>query len=525
MKKKIEKKKKQPIKRYVSGLALERLKKCLISAPPTFYYRVENFYFFLDIFYRLKTDNQDLWIKEESEYYAISCEYFKKVITNGTYRKHLQYLKDIGVVLIDEHYKEGIAKGYFYNPIYESKLVEVLITPEMPIWKKIIGNRNNKRSHKAMPEHLLLMKKAFKKIEFDYNGAQEYLDTLLKKEFITQNEYNVRYMSLERIRTGNFYFDQNKTNYRVDSNLTNMKKELRNFLVGDYIQIDLKNSQPYLLNYVLSRYSLHQLNSYNIDLKLYSYSFCGEETTLKPLNSFIDKLFRAMKKRPLLKPKEVEKYHKWTTDGKVYNLFMTELNIQRDKAKELFLATMYSKNHSKTYRVEHGLFRKQFPTIYKLIAALKLNKKEYSKLAIAMQNLEVEIFIDVIAKRLVEKGIVPITVHDAVIVKKQQYESTMEVINGVFMDYFGEIPSFDPKELSPDSDEINKSLLNKPGKKEKKKKNVFSEQEYQESIANERKEDEEMQMEYEELMREIRCIEMESLHQYLSYPVKTLTPS
>ena len=99
-------------------------------------------YLFLDIFYRLETNNKNLRIKEDSGYAAHSCEYFKSVITDGTYTKHRNYLKQIGILLIDWRYKENEAMGYKYNPTYESNLVTVMIQPDSPIWKNIIKNSN-----------------------------------------------------------------------------------------------------------------------------------------------------------------------------------------------------------------------------------------------------------------------------------------------------------------------------------------------------------------------------------------------
>jgi len=465
---------KKPIKRLVSGKALEHLEECLNkeSTKPGFDYQIEVFYFFLDIFYRLKTYNKYLWTKEtDSTYIAVSSNYFKAKIDADNYRNYISYLKGIGILLVDERYYKNEAKGYKYNPIYESELVAVLITPEMPFWKKLVTHINIKRKHKAKPEYLKALEKRLRDVKVDIDGATAYLSKMVELGFIDQNLLNCRVHSLKRVNDGDFFFGKNKTNGRLDHNLTNMKRELRNYMVGNYIQIDLKNSHPYLFNYIINQY----ITSHTI-------SYCGKEISNKPLCPFIYRLFKGFKKRPILKTKEVKKYHDWTREGKIYDLFTEELEIGRDEAKMLFLAAMYASNTSTLYKYEIKLFNKLFPTVGRLVKELK--RKDYSALPIAMQCLESEIFIDTISQKLVSAGIIPITVHDAIIVREQELTQAQAIIDEVFMTYFNEVPTFDIKKLYPESDEIKNSLLTKPREKitKKPKRKIRTEEDAQNSL-------------------------------------------
>ena len=67
-----------------------------------------------------------------------------------------------------------------------------------------------------------------------------------------------------------------------------------------------------------------------------------------------------------------------------------------------------------------------------------------------MQNLESDIFIETIARRLCEMGIDLYTVHDSVIVHRQHQQVVIKVMEYVFIQYFGEIPTFKVEDLTPE---------------------------------------------------------------------------
>jgi len=428
-------KKKNNVKRYICIKALERLNDRLINSAPDFIYEKEVFYFLLDMLYRLPTYNKNIELKNGG-YYSISCEYFKKYIGDRKYKKYIDYLLDIDLLMCDESYdiEEHISKGYKLNPAFESKLTTVIIPPIAKVWKSITQNFNSK-NHKKTPDYIKRMKVCFKSLEFDIDGANAYITDLFEKGEISINQFNIYLLSISSLNDKQqLYFKRNTTNNRIDTNLTNLKKELRNFLKGDFSLIDLANSQPYLFNYIIKSY-------------LEGISSSDTNTINKPLQPFIEKLFKQFKNPPKLNLKEVEKYNRLTKEGTIYDLFIDKFKIERSEAKKLFLATMYSPNHSKRFREEKKVFKAEFPSIYSFIC--KLKKKEYNKLAIALQELEAEIFIDNIARRIIEAGIGVYTIHDSVLVKRQNCDQAMNLMKDVFLEYFGEIPTFKTEDLSP----------------------------------------------------------------------------
>lgn len=431
---------KKPIKRYVPNAALVKLNSYLKMHPPKFAYEREVFWFLLDLFYRLRLYNKDIRLKE-GDFIPIASSYFKQHISDN-YASYLRVLIGAGIVECDGHFSidEHICLGYKINPEYESKLVCVEVGPQTKIWKAITKKRNSLAPKEKMEPHIKLMKSHFRRIKFDDEGAIRFIDWQLNQGEINLNQYNIRYLSIQALKNKgkSLFYNQNHTNFRVDSNLTNLKRELRNFIIGeDLVQIDLANSQPYLFNFLLMLV---------LDKSILSYS--DGNSPFNPLNPFIERLLKRLINSRKLDLDEVHRYSEWTKAGKIYDLFVSNFKITRDEAKDLFLAAFYSPNDSKKYAEPKKVFKAEFPTIYKLIVAFK--RKDHTLLPVAMQNLESEIFIGGIAKELCEMNIIPYTVHDSIIIEREYKEIAIQIMENTFIKYFGEIPTFKIEKLNPE---------------------------------------------------------------------------
>lgn len=194
-------------------------------------------------------------------------------------------------------------------------------------------------------------------------------------------------------------FNRNTTNKRLDTNLTNMASDLKPFIVGweNMVYLDLKNSQPVL---------------FNIDL-----------------NKRYTKGSAALKA-------EIDRYRKATFAGKWYEELMGIYNTDRDSCKDIWMCIAYSKN--KSYKGYKKPFKNIYPEIYKIIETTKT--KNHQDFAINLQKLESKIFIDKICKELVDVGIIPFTVHDALIVQKSEQEEALKIMTKVLTEHLGDTP-------------------------------------------------------------------------------------
>ncbi len=91
------------------------------------------------------------------------------------------------------------------------------------------------------------MHREFAKLEIDYESALNWIKNN------TDHSKHYHYVTaLEQLHDKRFrYFNRNKTNNRIDTNVTNLKSKLRKFFIGDFVSIDLKNSQPFLIGALL----------------------------------------------------------------------------------------------------------------------------------------------------------------------------------------------------------------------------------------------------------------------------------
>jgi hypothetical protein len=206
-------------------------------------------------------------------------------------------------------------------------------------------------------------------------------------DFIKRKSHNGQIHMLytvETINNKNFYAKRNETNRRLDSTITNMKSDLRDYLLIDgeeAVELDIANAQFAILAYLYPN---------KLDKDFIQLAQSGE------LYQFIG--------------------------DKLYNF--TCPKKRRNKAKMLMIQTAFSK--SEQWQTP---LRKLFPKTMILIDKMKENDhKEFSKL---LQNTESKIIIDNLLPKLLKKYEV-YTIHDAFLVKKSVVVEIKEFINNYF---------------------------------------------------------------------------------------------
>jgi hypothetical protein len=262
-------------------------------------------------------------------------------------------------------------------------------------------------------KHLKKMGSHFRTIDIDYEGAinhtrNRFHDQVLNAinedaKFKAYREYSSRIASINQLVNGRMNktlrFKRNSTNNRLDTNLTNMASDLRPFIVGfkDMVNLDLVNSQPVLFNVMLRSY---RKNASDEELK------------------------------------ELDLYLEETTGGKWYNVIGEIYDGDRNKGKKIWMQLAYSKNSS--YKSEKKLFQKAFPFISKITEDKK--EKDYADFSVELQKIESKVFIDKICKDLVGEGIIPLTLHDGLLVPKEDMERTKEIMLLNLVKVIGRVP-------------------------------------------------------------------------------------
>ncbi|MDG3581781.1 hypothetical protein [Galbibacter pacificus] len=207
---------------------------------------------------------------------------------------------------------------------------------------------------------------------------------------------------VSNIADGFFYFKRNKTNNRLDTNLTSLASYLRPFIKynnnkEELVNVDLKNSQPFFFYTLL----LREENKINKDeLKLF-----GELVTGGTLYEYL--------------------CDKWIGE------------MDRENMKKNLFKILYSKNNS--YRKLKQFFNSIFPSINQYIEEKK--EVEHNQIAIQMQKMESNTILDIILPKLFKKNIVPLTIHDSFIVGRSEVDVVMDAIYEVCEELYNCIPS------------------------------------------------------------------------------------
>jgi len=410
----------------------------LLSNPPKFKYTNQQFYFLINY---LITKHI---IKPKEEYHFMDKKYLSSVIGSNCSR-YIRILKIGEFIISDKEFIPNVKSlKYKLNLRANDKIHKVIIT-DIKLSQKIIKRLRLRKSHNNRLEPFLrLMNDKFMKLEFDYKGANKWV-----KNNAETNKKELSYLnSLIQLEDKRFrYFKRNKTNKRLDTNLTNLKSELRYFLKDEYISIDLKNSQPLLLGILINN-----LINNNKDLcKYLSISYLEKTFGLKVLKA----IYKIRQKQENLKMATSSVYLNSVLKGVFYDEFITRYleNFTRKEVKDIMFKVLFSKNQIGSgykryipFENEKKIFEKVYPLVYDIVKNLK--SKDNKTLPIYLQKLESYIFIDCIAKELIENNIIPLTIHDSIVVEPKYKKKTIEIMNIVFKRELGiERPQFKIKPL------------------------------------------------------------------------------
>lgn len=212
--------------------------------------------------------------------------------------------------------------------------------------------------------------------------ADSYIESKRMAVFFAYN------LSLESLIKEAYRAKRNTTNYRLDTNLTNMGSELVDDICrqNNLVQIDLKNSQFAILSLVLSNY--------------------------------IDK-------------EDFELFALLSGRGWLYEYIAKELSLEsRKRGKLSMFEIMFGKRKSDSLMKQR--VTQLFPSVVEWIDDYK---KEYGddKFSVMLQNEESKIFIDNIYKVIKMQKMFCLTKHDSVIVNIRDREAVLKIIEDYFL--------------------------------------------------------------------------------------------
>ena len=221
------------------------------------------------------------------------------------------------------------------------------------------------------------------------------------------NQYNADLISIKKFARGRFFIEQPDQQSRVYTNLSNLNSDLRQFLYykptkGKVVNLDIRNSQPYLFSLLL-------------------------------MDQYRD--------QPL--PDDVALYITLTATGKFYEEMMVHLGVASSDRRafkiRFFASIFFCKAHYSQCTVEGKVFKTLFPNVSRLVSHYK--KAGHNQLAIRMQRAEAFIILKTVGAELGKQHIWWSSIHDSVVVEEAHAEAVKALILKAFMAAVGIPPT------------------------------------------------------------------------------------
>lgn len=407
----------------------------------------------------------------------ISGKKIQKHLGVMKYKKYIEALERCDIIYVYPHFIIGVrCYGYF---LLETTGSEVISLQKIiaDTYDTVIEYKYNVTMDVARQKKYLDNKYRRADIEGKLYRKYKQLFPITKQEhkiLLQLSTDPIEKREVDKLYNGFLYFNRNETNYRISTNLTNIKKHLRkSFLAmrGLY-EADISASQPYILGFLLQGIYhplLEQLDTTT-----------APQVDANELSSFIDT----------------------TTSGQLYKYWvkkyydLTGIELDDEEAKKKILTVLYSPNSTWKYdsKMWCDNFKSVFPTIYNYIQWLKSDKTFYqttfdvdimnsnnkknnkrgahSFFAILMQRVESNDIIDTICSNLLNNNVSElITIHDAIVVSSDDISLAMETMINAYPKTYQ--PNIKTKQLCIEDIEGNKyttgeEVINTTVKKKKK---------------------------------------------------------
>ncbi|MFD2937871.1 hypothetical protein [Spirosoma flavum] len=494
----------------------------LVSNPPSFRCKKDGLVYFIDLIL-----NQNSWRKNNRQtlmngYVPLHSQRMRDILTN--YHLYINYLADSQVIEVYQSYKVGErSKGYRLASQYQTGTINAEIT-DPKIVKNILEQTDQSRQKvMALYPHLV---KAFDGLEIDAEGAYQFIDQWYasqlsklkrkpkperaKKLIQTSDRFR---RSVQRIQLKDYRFHVDDSGHRLHTVLTQMKKELRQYLTykgQPLVCWDLSSAQPLLSLQLLKESFYDYIDkpcSANHEITLFdlpenirnsirpaipqirelitSEGFRGpwyERHTEGAYDGYQSLNFKLvpLSSEPIIggdhvfspfRMKEVvDEFNNLTvcieTDWMWYKIYIIkgrfyqylEEEFERrnpvagDKrnTKKIVMNVLFAKDSDMRgdFPEFRNMIRALFPTMVELFRLIK--ERDHSTLAILLQSMESEIFLNRIVSRINRnRPEIPLfTVHDSIATTPPYQEYVQEIMREELEKAIGYPPHLKPEQWS-----------------------------------------------------------------------------
>ena len=412
-----------------------------------------------------------------------------KSMYGDCYKEMIDFLLLGDVIECNNRYIVGKqSKGYRFTEKYRNSLPSVHKVSNSTLVNKIVNNSisipNNYPHLNVFTDGLVI----------DLKGAEEYCFSTYNskvKQFVIDVD---NYLEIARqfynpdidipvnpifwlysqlrvvhsIHHKQFRFKVDETGYRLHTNLTNIKSELRNFITFNgvkLVSVDYSNSQPLLSTLFLKNSYWNAVKQNSSELH-YTDIRCKEDEV-----KFINDIIRNIKSSTytmiptFTKSSDIETYVSLCEIGKIYEYIQQELNLSdnsREAVKVAVFQILFTDNRfiGQEKAEPKRAFKRLFPDVYKVLSLIK--KGNSKLLPILLQRIESEIILNRVAKRIeIERPDLPLfTIHDSVVTSVGnelyiQFVMKEEMENAIGLSPNMKIEYWKPENIDLQSDLVN----------------------------------------------------------------------
>lgn len=413
----------------------------LRNHPPGFRYKIDHFYYIIDYLSK-GMDMDDL--DDNGGFINMNAQRLQKV--NHNYKAYLDHLLNHRFINTDKKYIPGKKSfGYRLNSFtfHRATVIKILIKDYKVNSHKLREvtehNENLAQTRKQYP-HLT---KWFDHLQIDADGATKEVEKLYPEQTgpirgVRKGKASVgekRYKAIaaiDKIANKEFYYSVDETVGRFHSNITNLKKELRNYITYDgqkLVNVDIKNSQPLFSTLLFSKdfYSKKSkyINIFNIPSILPLLS-----DNKYPYSSTIIMLVKALDKSDI---QDINIFKELVYSGEFYakisNILYPQTPFVKQNVKTMIFMIFFSRNSymGQPKAEPKKRFKLNFPKTYEVFRLIKL--RNHAALAHILQRIESMVMIQNVVVRISrERPELPIfTIHDSIVttVGNEEYVSTV----------------------------------------------------------------------------------------------------
>lgn len=409
-----------------SPLVLDNLLK---RHPPEFRYKIDHFYYIIDYLSK-GAELEDL----DGNAGFINTKASRLQKANHNYKVYIDYLLKYGIIKTDRKYivdKKSFGYRLNYGRVHSATIIKIPVADSVIHRHKFREEEERERNLFKTRKQYPHLTKWFDLLQIDKEGAYKETERLypeptgairgVRKGKASNSLKRLKAIAaIDKITEKCFYYSVDENVGRFHSNLTNLKKELRNYLTYDgqkLVNVDIKNSQP-LFSTLLFNKDFYSENSQHINIFSIPSTHSLISNNKFPFPTYTIMIVKALEKS---KYQDVDKYIEMVNSGEFYHqiskLMYPSSMFDKKKMKTMIFMVFFSNN---SYMGQDKAqpkrdFKTLLPQTFKIFTLLK--RIDHTALARILQRIESTLMIQNVALRIAkERPELPIfTIHDSVV--------------------------------------------------------------------------------------------------------------